>query len=97
MLDEKYCVPTHLDDPPRWLFWTIDEAAALLAPLVLGILLFNQTLFGFMTGIIAMVLVKKLKGSEGHNYLLRLVYWHLPSQLLNLKDTPPSYIREYLG
>lgn len=97
MDESKYQIPKHLDDPPRWLFWTIDEAAALLAPFILGILIFNQTLLGFMTGIITMILLKRLKGNEGSNYLLRLVYWYLPSELLNLKATPSSHIRHYIG
>ena len=33
----KHAIPSRLDDPERWLFWTLDEAAALLGPAVLGL------------------------------------------------------------
>jgi len=33
----KHAIPSRLDDPERWLFWTLDEAAALLAPALLGL------------------------------------------------------------
>ena len=33
----RRAVPRRLDDAERWLFWTPDEAAALLGPVVLGL------------------------------------------------------------
>ena len=33
----RHAIPSRLDDPERWLFWTLDEAAALLGPAVLGL------------------------------------------------------------
>ena len=32
----RHAIPSRLDDPERWLFWTLDEAAALLGPALLG-------------------------------------------------------------
>ena len=32
----RHTIPRRLDDPERWLFWTVDEAAALMGPALLG-------------------------------------------------------------
>ena len=33
----RHTIPRRLDDPERWLFWTVDEAAALMGPALLGL------------------------------------------------------------
>ena len=38
----RQAIPRLLDDPERWLFWTLDEAAALLGPAGLGLVCFEQ-------------------------------------------------------
>ena len=32
----RHTIPRRLDDPERWLFWTVDEAAALMGPACSG-------------------------------------------------------------
>ena len=44
-----WAIPRRLDDPERWLFWTLDEAAALLGPAVLG-LAANEFVTGLAAG-----------------------------------------------
>ena len=45
----RHVIPRRLDDPERWLFWTLDEAAALMGPAVLG-LAANQFVMGLVAG-----------------------------------------------
>ena len=45
---DKYVIPSRLDDPERWLFWTLDEAAALLGPAVLGLAYSEAEYQGFV-------------------------------------------------
>ena len=33
---QRHVIPRRLDDPERWLFWTVDEAAVLMGPALLG-------------------------------------------------------------
>ena len=47
-----HTIPRRLDDPERWLFWTVDEAAALMGPALLG-LAANQ----FVPGLVAEAVV----------------------------------------
>jgi conjugal transfer pilus assembly protein TraL len=97
MNNDHYYIPKYLDEPPRWLFWTMDEAIVLIAPLLLGLIVFNRLILGFVLGVILMVILKKLKGSRGPHFLLSHFYWYFPFNDKYLKATPPSYIREYLG
>ena len=46
----RHTIPRRLDDPERWLFWTVDEAAALMGPGLLG-LAANQFVPGLIAGV----------------------------------------------
>ena len=48
----RFAIPRRLDDPERWLFWTLDEAAVLLGPVVLG-LAANEFVVGLIAGFAA--------------------------------------------
>jgi conjugal transfer pilus assembly protein TraL len=97
MKDSQFYIPKHLDEPPRWLFWTLDEASCLIAPPLMGLIIFDHLLMGFLLGFVLMLFIKKMKGREGHHFLLSLAYWYLPKVEKHFKALPPSYIREYLG
>jgi conjugal transfer pilus assembly protein TraL len=96
MNNDKYYIPKHLNDPPRWLFWTMDEATILISGFALGVL-FNHILIAGVLGIALMLLLKKLKGKEGNSFLLNRAYWYFPLCKQAFKITPPSYIKEYIG
>lgn len=93
---DKYYLPKMLDEPFRIYILTIDEFILLVAPIVLIGFVFHQMIMGFIIGIGSMTMIKKFKGEQGHFYLLHLAYWYLPD-IVKFKETPPSYIREYLG
>ena len=94
--NQKYYIPKYLDEPMRIILWTIDEVLAFIIPVFLIYVLSNQLLFGILLGLINFLLLKKLKGEQGAYFLRALIYWHLP-QIIKLRKTPPSFIREYIG
>ena len=94
-MQDKYYIPQNIDQPIRVYLLTIDELILLIVPIIAGFI-FNQMLLGFILGIASAVWIKKVKGEQGHYYLMNLMYWYLPD-LIKFKVTPPSHIREYLG
>lgn len=95
-MHEKYHIPQSLDEPFRVFLLTIDELVLLIAPILLLGFFLNQMVLGFLTGLLTLFAIKKLKGEQGHFYLVNLAYWYLPP-LIKFKITPHSYIRNYLG
>lgn len=93
---DKYYIPKAIDEPFRVYLLTIDEFLLLTLPILMIGFVFHQMVLGFIVGIGALISIKKFKGEQGHFYLVHLAYWHLPN-IVWLKATPPSYIREYLG
>lgn len=90
-------IARHLDEAERYLFWRMDEATILIAPLVVG-LLAGQFLLGLILGPILLVGLKRLKGKYGEKALHHAFYWFChPPWGHGLKATPASYVREYLG
>ena len=91
-----WAIPRRLDDPERWLFWTLDEAAALLGPAVLG-LAANAFVTGLVAGVCAWLALRRVKRGGGANIALYTLYWFLPGFVLRLKGTPASHIRRFAG
>lgn len=92
---DKYYIPKYLDEPTKLIIFTIDELVILVIPILIG-LFTDKLLLGLTMGFGLMSLLKKLKGEEGHYFIYHLLYWYVP-QLVKLKSTPPSYIRDILG
>jgi type IV conjugative transfer system protein TraL len=93
---DKYTIPRLLDEPFKIALLTIGEIAALVLPILTGLYLYNAPVVGLLFGVAMVVLLKKLKGREGHRFIYHLAYWHLP-QLIRFRSTPPSHMREILG
>jgi conjugal transfer pilus assembly protein TraL len=96
MSSEKFFIPKHLDDAPRFLFWSIDEAMSAIVPLGFGLILGLKIL----TPIIAILSFKgwkKLKGSEGSGVLRAMVYWHYPRSVIGLKSLPDSSAKIFIA
>ena len=91
-----WAIPRRLDDPERWLFWTLDEAAALLGPAVLG-LAANAFVTGLTVGVCAWLALRRVKRGGGANIALYALYWFLPDFVLRLRGTPPSHLRRFAG
>ena len=92
----RHAIPRRLDDPERWLFWTMDEAAVLLGPAVLG-LAANQFVAGLAAGVGGWLLLRRVKRGGGANIAAYALYWFLPGFVLRLRGSPPSHVRRYAG
>lgn len=93
---DKYFIPQTLEEPFRFVLLTIDELMVLLIPLGILGFIFNSLLTGFLLGIAGVLIIKKIKGEQGHYYLINVMYWYFPP-VMRFRGTPPSYIRDYLG
>ena len=92
----RHAIPRRLDDPERWLFWTMDEAAALMGPAVLG-LAANAFVAGLVAGVAGWLLLRRVKRGGGANIAHYALYWFLPDFALRLRATPPSHLRRFAG
>ncbi len=72
----RHTISTRLDDPERWLFWTLDEAAVLLGPAVLG-LAANAFVIGLVAGLGAWALLRRAKRGGGADTAVCALYWFL--------------------
>lgn len=92
----RYTIPRRLDDPERWLFWTLDEAAVLMGPAVLG-LAANAFVAGLVSGVAGWLLLRRAKRGGSASVALSALYWFLPSFVLRLRGMPASHLRRFAG
>lgn len=95
-MNDKYYIPQLLDEPFKIFLLTLDELILLISPVLIVGFFLNQMILGFIIGLAALFAIKKLKGEQGHFYLVNLAYWYLPP-LIKFRVTPHSYVRDYLG
>lgn len=96
MNDKLTYLPSYLDEPERFLIWTMDEALVLLLPLLIGVMVsFYGT--GIIASIVAVTIYSRTKERIGKNLLPGVLYWYFPAAVSRFKATPPSYIKEYVG
>ena len=94
---ERYAIPSRLDDPERWLFWTLDEAAVLMGPAMLG-LAANAFRRGPRRGVPAATWRSGASSAAGRaGLLVHAAYWLLPGAALRLQGAPPSHRRRFAG
>ena len=75
---------------------TVDEAAALMGPALLG-LAANQFVPGLIAGVGGWLLLRRVKRGGGANIARYALYWFLPDFVLRLKATPASHLRRFVG
>lgn len=93
---DKYYLPRHLDVPFKVAVWTLDEVFVFAVPFFMAFLLLDSPLAGILTGVLGVVMLKKMKGEEGHYFVLHLAWWYLPP-FINWRATPPSHVRQLSG
>lgn len=91
---EAYVIPRRLDEPERWMFWTVDEALIMMAPLILGMMA-GHLAAGAGIGIGGFLALRRAKGNGQANLGLYALYWFLPG-VFGFKATPPSCVRRYV-
>ena len=93
---DKYYIPRYLDEPFKIFLLSLDELVLLVVPILSGLFLFSAPIIGLVIGSSLVLLLKTIKGSEGHYFIYHLGYWFLPP-LIQFRSTPPSYMREIVG
>ena len=89
-------IPQFLDEPERFLIFTPDELVAVVAPLALCTVFINFAI-GLVMAVAAFAGLRKLKRGGGLHRLLWRLYWHLPADVLRLRASPPTHLRELAG
>ncbi len=93
---EKFYIPRHLDDAPKFLFWSVDEAMIILIPIFFGIMI-NMTILAILLSTVLFKSWKKVKGFGGRGIIQMILYWYYPKSLLDLKYTPDASIKHYIS
>ena len=93
----RHTIPRRLDDPERWLFWTVDEAAALMGPALAGLGRQPVRAGARWRGWAAGCSLRRVKRGGGANIARYALYWFLPDFVVRLKRTPPSHLRRFVG
>lgn len=87
-------VPHGLDDPPRFLLWSMDLVFIAFTVLFIGALL-EMTILGAVCGVVCAFIWHRLTAARGRHYGLALSYWHL--NLSPLRRLWPSCCRKFSG
>lgn len=85
-----------LEAPGRLLFFTADDAAVFLAPVLIGFLS-RHLIPGFVIGGAAYLLWTRLKGENGIERLKGAVYWFLPQAVSPYRSFPRSDVTFWRG
>ncbi len=95
-MNEKFYIPQHLEDPAKFLFWSIDEAMAGILPLAIGLIM-GLKLITLALTVICFKGWKKFKSQNAQQSSLRaFLYWHYPSKIMDMK-LPDSSIKIFIG
>ena len=93
---ERYTIPSRLDDPERWLFWTMDEAAVLMGPAMLG-LAANAFVPGLRSGSGGGSSCGASSAAGGPGSCSTPCTGFCPGRVLGLKGAPGSHRRRLAG
>jgi conjugal transfer pilus assembly protein TraL len=93
---DQHVLLHRLDDPLRVLYWTLDEAAAILIPPFVGLGM-DHPFVGLLCSGCGFFLLRQVKKRFGKGTLKQALYWYFPHNPRKLRKTPPSYIREFVG
>lgn len=67
-------IPQHIDEPPQFLFWYMDEVVAMSIAFVLGILT-NHLTYGLIGAYFMAKISRKFREGNQVNYMQHLLYW----------------------
>ena len=84
-------VEQRLQDLPQFFFLPADEAVAVIAPVVLG-LVAKQAIMGFALGLGTFFVWKRVKGERGLHGLAAAFYWVFPKEISPFKSFPDSAV-----
>jgi type IV conjugative transfer system protein TraL len=86
-----------LDNPPRFLFWPIDEFVAVFSPFILMLATSGGFLF-LLIGLPLALCYVRIKRKFPHKSLRLWIYWNVPLRDKKLRKCrlPESHQREFL-
>lgn len=90
---EQYLVPERLDEPYRFMIFTIEEAVSFFAPILLGYT-FDLAWQGVCAGVFLFWSIRKLRSGDA-DALNYAKYWIFPDYAAGLRRTPSSSIRTF--
>ena len=85
-----------IDVPGRLFFFTTDDALVALVPVAIGFLSRNL-IPGFVIGVLAYLMWRKLKGEGGLERLKALLYVALPPEISPYRSFPRSDVTAWRG
>jgi len=93
---QQYKIPRYLNEPKRFVIFTIDELIGFMAALILFGWVLNALVVGLVIGSAIVAGLKKLKGEQGLTRLYALIYWYLPP-IFPYRCLPASHQRHWVG
>lgn len=95
--DETGYIPKSLDAQERFLWWEMDQAIIAIMLISMGVIS-GSMLMGMLAGALAAWQYGRMKAGKHPKFAVHALYWWFPSRFfLNLKATPPSDQRHFLG
>ena len=94
---KSMALPRYLDEPERFLLWTLDEAMVMFVPMVAG-LLWHHSGMGLLCGVSLFAMYHQLKTySHGFFIVKGFCYWHGLCPAIFWRHLPLAWHREVLG
>ncbi|MBV7300266.1 type IV conjugative transfer system protein TraL [Enterovibrio paralichthyis] len=90
---EQYLVPERLDEPYRFMIFTVEEAVMVFAPTMIGYT-FDLWLQGLFLGLCLFFGLRKIRQGND-DYLIYSKYWIFPNVTSGMRYTPRSYLRTF--
>ena len=85
-----------LEEPSRFLIFTMDDALAFIIPVLVGYLS-RHLIPGLLFGIMAYLAWSRIKGEGGINKIKGAFYWFLPAKVSPFRSFPPSAVMFWRG
>jgi conjugal transfer pilus assembly protein TraL len=90
---EEVSIPSRIDDPFHFLFWTLDEATPFGLGVVGGIAV-GQPFYGVIAAYVLIKLYRKFRDGHQDGYLWHIIYWYGFS-FKKLRTMPNPFIRRF--
>lgn len=90
---EQYLVPERLDEPYRFMIFTVEESVAVFAPILIGYT-FDLWMQGLVLGLFLFWGLRKARNGDA-DALNFVKYWVFPDYAAGLRYTPSSSLRTF--
>ena len=90
-MNDVVTIEQRLQDPPRFLMFSADEAAMLGVPILLGVA-GKKVILGAIVGFVLFRVWKMLRGDGGLHGLMAALYWYAPREARILRALPDSSV-----